>query len=135
MINALDDSFSKDEELEILIQILQEDVPLLALSVRFFVSSCDAGYLRSLKQDTHFHPFHLDIRGESNLIDIRTFARQALRKVAKLKGYTRDWPGVKVEEEPTKKAEGLFVWIATMMRLLSTTSLPDKKLRALLFGE
>ena len=73
MIDAL------DEEVEILFQILQDDVPLLPPTVRLFVTSRDTGYLRSLKQDSHFYLLNLDIREESNLNNIQTFAHHALK--------------------------------------------------------
>ena len=71
----MDESFGEDEELEILFQIFQDDVPLLPPTVRLFVTSRDTGYLRFLKQDLHFYLLDLDIREESNLSDIQTFAR------------------------------------------------------------
>ena len=98
---------------------------------KFYFNKIRAGIVRDTEAKTGknagISPIAINLRV--------SFARQTLRKVAKMKGYDRDWSGVKVEEELTKKAEGLFVWIATMMRTLSTTSHPDKELRALLFGE
>ena len=115
MIDAL------DEEVEILFQIFQDDVPLFPPTVRLFVTSRDAGYLRSLMQDSHFYLLNLDIREESDLNDlnnIQTFLHHALRKIARMEGYPFNWPGIELEEELTMKAMGLFVWIATMMRFL-----------------
>ena len=88
MIDAL------DEEVEILFQILQDDVPLLPPTVRLFVTSRDTGYLRSLKQDSHFYLLNLDIREESNLNNIQTFAHHALRKIARMEGWAsfQTWP-------------------------------------------
>ena len=83
MIDAL------DEEVEILFQILQDDVPLLPPTVRLFVTYHDTGYLRSLKQDLHFYLLNLDIREESDLNDlnnIQTFLHHALRR-------SREWKG------------------------------------------
>ena len=75
MIDALDESFSEDEELEILFQIFQDDVPFLPPTICLFITSRDTGYLRFLKQYLHFYLLDLDIREESNLSDIQTFAR------------------------------------------------------------
>ena len=87
MIDALYKRFGEDEELEILFQILQEDVPLLPPSVRSFVTSRNTGPFRSLTKDPHVYSFDLDIRGGSNLNDMQTFAQHALRKIARRNGY------------------------------------------------
>ena len=45
VIDALDESFSKDEDLEVLFQVFQEDVHFLPPSIRLFVTSRDTRYL------------------------------------------------------------------------------------------
>lgn len=133
VIDALDESFNEDVgQAEALFQILHDEVPKLPPCIRIFVTSRDTRYLRPLKQVPHFHSLYLDIRGESNLNDIKTYAHHALGRIASVNGYDSDWPGQELTEELMKKAEGLFVWITTVTSSLSTISYPGKKLQALL---
>lgn len=133
VIDALDESFSEDmEQLELLFTIFQDDVPKLPSCIRIFVTSRDIKYLRLLKQTPHFHSLHLDIRGDSNLSDVRAYAHHALGKIARVNAYSPEWPGKELREEFIRKAEGLFVWIAIMTSYLSIVSYPDRKLQVLL---
>ena len=135
MIDALDESFGEEtDQLEMFFKVLQDDVPHLPPSIRIFVTSRDTRHLRSLKQAPHFQALHLDIRSESNLTDIETYTHHALKKIVKEKRFDPEWPGRERAEEFTKKAEGLFIWVATMASFLSTTSYTDEKLQELLSG-
>jgi hypothetical protein len=126
VIDALDEGDSAG-----LIKILRHDVPKLPGNFRIFLTSRpERTILQGLSPD--IRPHTIDIHGTANLDDIALYIDHRMKEIA-LEHELENWPNPDVSEKLKEKAEGLFIWVATVCEyLLRQVSHPDKTLEELL---
>lgn len=128
IIDALDESY--DEEV---LKILRDEVPKLPGTFRVLVTSwMTEAFMVFLSQRAHVHSRSIEIHDQTNLDDICIFVQHSLKEVAQQRKLGENWPDQPLLDEFTRKAEGLFLWVATIARYLCRAINLDKMLRDLL---
>ena len=127
VIDALDEGYDVD-----MLQILQYEVPKLPGTFRIFVTSrTDKAIVVSLSKQPHVQPRVIDIHEQTNLEDTAVYVKYKLGEVAKWGEMGNDWPGQSLTNELTKRAEGLFIWVATVCDYLCHIIDPTEQLESL----
>jgi hypothetical protein len=132
VIDGLDEAYDADLQL---LAIFRDKVPRLSSKFRIFMTSRPVDEIVSfLSQASHIRREIIDIHEQHNLEDIAVYSRHRLGEVASLKRLPLDWPGRELTDDFIAKAEGLFIWVATVSRYLSKSTHPDRKLVGVLSG-
>lgn len=130
VIDALDEGYDTDLQL---LAILHDRIQKLPSKFRIVITSRPVDEILSfLSQTDHIRRKIIDIHKQANLDDIAIYARDRLREVASLKRLSIDWPSQELISDFIMKAEGLFIWVATVSRYLGKATHPDKKLATML---
>ncbi|KAJ7367570.1 hypothetical protein DFH08DRAFT_946555 [Mycena albidolilacea] len=125
VIDALHEVENSDVE-----SILRWKIPILPGQFRVFVTSRpERSILRSLGPD--ITPHDLAIHGSANRADMEIYATHKLDEIA-LEHELGHWPDQQLITTVLNRAEGLFVWIATICDYLFSQVCPDKLLEDLL---
>jgi hypothetical protein len=126
VVDALDESDAEE-----LLDILRSGVPRLPGNFRFFVTSRpESNVLRRLIPD--IQPHEIGIHEAENLEDIVLYIGHRLTEIA-LDNDLPNWPSEVLFEKFVEKAEGLFIWVATVCEyLLGQATYPDEMLERLL---
>ncbi|KAJ7256455.1 hypothetical protein B0H12DRAFT_1112146 [Mycena haematopus] len=125
VIDALHEAQSPEME-----NILQTQIPSLPGQFRVFVTSRpERSILRGLGPD--ITPHDLAIHGPANRADMAIYATQKLKEIA-VEHELENWPDQRLITTLLNRAEGLFVWIATVCDYLFHHVYPDKILEELL---
>jgi hypothetical protein len=128
VIDALDEGYNNE-----LLEILRDDIPKLPGTFRIFLTfRVIRDINKFMSQVNHVRLRSIDIHERTNLEDIAIYIKHELKNVAELQELGDDWPGQHLADEFTRKAEGLFLWVATVSRYLCRTTYPDNKLRLFL---
>jgi hypothetical protein len=102
-----------------LLEILHDEIPKLPGTFRTFLTFRmirDINKFRS--QVNHVRLRSTDIHERTNLEDIAIYIKHELKNVAELQELGDDWPDQHLVDEFTRKAEGLFLWVAAVSRYL-----------------
>lgn len=127
VIDALDEGYDID-----LLQILQYEVPKLPGCFRIFITSrTDKAIVTSLSKQAHVQSRVIDIYEQTNLEDIAVYVKYKLGEVAKWGEMGNDWPGESLSNSLTTRAEGLFIWVATVCDYLCHVIDPTEQLASL----
>jgi hypothetical protein len=128
VIDALDEGYNNE-----LLKILRDEIPKLPGTFRIFLTfRVIRDINKFMAQVNHVRPRSIDIHERTNLEDIAIYIKHELKNVAELQELGDDWPDQHLADEFTRKAEGLFLWVATVSRYLCRTTYPDNKLRLFL---
>jgi hypothetical protein len=127
LLDALDEGCNSE-----LLQILCDDVCRLPTCFRLFITSRMSPELEDLHQSSHVRSMELDTHGQDNMSDIALFVPHRLKQVAKRHRLGDDWPGQGLTKSFETRAEGLFLWVATICDYLYTRSDPTEELRKLI---
>jgi hypothetical protein len=116
------------------LSILRNHVPRLPGTFRILITSRPTDDLRTdLLNVDHVQCRSLDIHGNTNQRDIALDIRDRLQYIASRRNLPVSWPGEQRMHDLTQQAEGLFVWVSTIVEYLLTATYPDRKLSALLY--
>jgi AAA ATPase domain len=130
IIDALDECDDED-----VLDIICDQVPKLPASFRIFLTSREGHDCSSvLSRRDHVCSQFINITEQANLEDISLFIDFQLRKLAEKKNLGVHWPGDRLLKLFTKKAEGLFLWVAIVYRYLIGSIDPDEELRSLVLN-
>jgi len=123
VIDALDEVVSDQ-----LLQLLGNKVNQLPREFRLIVTSRpDSNITHMLSKKAHIHTAEMDIEGETNWTDIRMYVRhRANLLVERYESLDEGWPGDELLDNFVDKAEGLFLWAATVFDYLGTVVDPSK---------
>jgi hypothetical protein len=125
IIDTLDESYNEE-----VLKILCNEVPKLPGTFRVLVTSrMTEAFMVFLSQRAHVHSRSIEIHDQTNLDDVCIFVQHSLKEVAQQRKLGENWP---LLDEFTRKAEGLFLWVATIARYLCCAINLDKMLRDLL---
>ncbi|KAG9083288.1 POC1 centriolar protein A, partial [Ceratobasidium sp. 392] len=124
VIDALDEAWDND-----LLMILRERASKLPGTFRIFLTSRMRPELEILLNKPHVIGVEFNIRTQSNMDDIRIYARSKLRELANGRADLEDdWPGEKLRESFIAKAGGLFIWVTTVCDYLYNCDDPTQDL-------
>lgn len=130
IIDALDEGYSRDVDL---LTILRDSITRLPNIFRFIITSRGEDYItRFLQGQHHILRQSMKIHGQPNKADIAVYLERRLRDIASRRGLEADWPGAKQLGAFKSKAEGLFIWAATVCDFLDLQLDPSKHLDGLL---
>ncbi|KAF7979791.1 hypothetical protein HWV62_40836 [Athelia sp. TMB] len=134
VIDALDESMSIDEDTSLL-DILSKDVLKVAGHLRIMVTSRPTKFITQfLAGLEHIKPLEIKINSDENKTDIAQYIKTKFLSpnVRKIMGPA--WPDEPVIYTLEKRSDGLFIWIVTLYKYLSSdkTYQPRKKLDDLL---
>jgi hypothetical protein len=133
VIDALDESFAPNHDMNDLLRVLRDDVPKLPGSFSILVTSRPLEVVdASLAEEDHVSRLTIDIHADANRGDIAIYAQAQLKDVAKLKRLGGNWPDEHLVKGFIRAAEGLFLWVATVCTYIITTINPDSQLRFLI---
>jgi hypothetical protein len=119
IIDALDESYDKQ-----VLKILCDEVPKLPSTFRVLVTSrMMEAFIGFLSQKAHIHLWSIDIHDQTNLDNFCIFVQHALKEVAQQRKLGENWPDRPLLDEFTRKAEGLFLWVATMANIYAMPSI------------
>ncbi|KAG9122450.1 POC1 centriolar protein A [Ceratobasidium sp. 392] len=129
VIDALDEAILDDD----LFAILSDHASQLPSGFRVFVTSRMWFELGSLLLKPHVQNMELDIRAQSNLEDISLYISTRLRGIADHSRLDLEsgWPNSSLLEYFISRADGLFLWAATVCDYLKGCDEPTKDLRDL----
>lgn len=126
VLDALDEGCNAD-----LLRILCNEVGKLPPCFRFFITSRTYPELERLRQLPHVRSIGLDVHGQDNMNDIAVFIPHRLKMVAQHHELDEGWPGRDLVRAFETRAEGLFLWVATICDYLCTRYDPTEELRQL----
>lgn len=126
VIDALDEG-SNDE----LLQILADDCAQLPSNCRIIITSRPDTTIMMYLTRPHILLREIDLSSERNLKDVAVFARQSLLETAEMRGLGEEWPGEELAKMFISKAEGLFIWVATVCYFIRRATDPTRQLRRL----
>ncbi|KAG8758018.1 POC1 centriolar protein A [Ceratobasidium sp. 428] len=130
VIDALDEAWDSD-----FVRVLQDHVSMLPNTFRIFLTSRMRPDLTPLLRKPHVIGVELDINTQSNMEDMEIYARSKLRELVNARDdLESDWPGEKLRAEFIAKAEGLFLWVATVYDYLHNRDDLTQELKHLLSG-
>jgi hypothetical protein len=128
VIDALDEGYNNE-----LLKILRDEFPKLPGTFRIFLTfRVIRDINKFMSQVNHVRLRSIDIHERTNLEDIAIYIKHELKNVAELQELGDNWPDRHLADEFTRKAEGLFLWVATVSQYLCHTIYPDNKLRLFL---
>jgi hypothetical protein len=129
VIDGLDEGCDR-----VTLSILRDHVPKLPGTFRILVTSRPTDDINTdLLNVGHVQCRSLDIHGNTNQRDIALYVRDRLHYIARRRRLAVDWPGEQRIHDFTQQAEGLFVWVSTVIEYLLTAAYPDRKLSTLLY--
>jgi hypothetical protein len=129
VIDALDEGSDSDAFLS----ILGYGLPKLPANFRFFVTMRpEAEIVHYLSRQAHIRYEAINVHEAANQADITVYALSRLRDIGKRRELPVDWPDEQLLKDFLEKAEGLFMWVATVAHHLSGYHDPDKQLRRML---
>ncbi|KAJ7598152.1 hypothetical protein C8J56DRAFT_814444 [Mycena floridula] len=119
VIDALDealDETSKEGVDHRVLDILSKEVSKLPGNVRVLVTTRPEKDIMDALPDSLAHIQHLsmELDGDANHRDLSVFIRHRLHEIAKNRGLSGRWPTPDDIVRFEAKAEGLFIWAATM---------------------
>lgn len=130
-IDALDEG-ANDELLDVL---ASDDFAQLPSNCRFIITSRpDARITLRLRAEGHVAVRDIELNDPRNLDDVAFYARHTLAKIPQKRSDLpgSSWPSEKVITQFIRKAEGLFLWVATSCRVLLSCADPTKQLERLI---
>ncbi|KAJ7588033.1 hypothetical protein C8J56DRAFT_1050093 [Mycena floridula] len=114
VLDALDEVADNSEFLK----VLRDQVPTIPGNVGFFLTSRQEPDIMSFLSENPPHIRHLsiEIHSDTNKSDLEAYIRGRLEEIApkKLKWLSSKWPTDKEVSRFVSKAEGLFIWAATI---------------------
>jgi hypothetical protein len=129
VIDGLDEGCDR-----VTLSILRDHVPKLPGTFRILVTSRPTDDLRTdLINVDHVQCRSVDIHGNTNQRDIAFYIRDRLQYIASRRQLPVDWPGEQRIHDFTQQAEGLFIWVSTVIDYLLSAAYPDRKLSTLLY--
>lgn len=126
VLDALDEGCNAD-----LLRILCEEASKLPSCFRFFITSRMYPELENLRELPRVRSIELETHGQDNMNDIAIFIPYRLKKVARHHKLDANWPGQDLMSLFQTRADGLFLWAATICDYLCTRSDPTRELRKL----
>lgn len=119
-----------------ILKVLRDGISKLPGTFRILLTSrMMKEFLSFLTKKTHVQFRSIDICDQTNLHDIAIFTQHMLKTVAVQQNLEINWPDQQLLDELTRKAEGLFLWVATICRYLCRATNPDKMLKELLSNQ
>lgn len=135
VIDALDEGCSDGADTEFL-KALANDGAELPPCMKWIITSRPLlGIMMHLENKPHILVRNLELGNSSNLVDIALFARHALASIAEKRNLGETWPGEELKHSFVRKAEGLFIWVATTCGFILTATNPTKQLERLVGGD
>ena len=121
IIDALDEC--DRGSFELLADILCEEIPRLASSIKFFVTSRQVDLVDRYLSSDSVQRLPIDLADEANIRDCATYVHSQLEKLSKAhpKSGILDNKDV-LAQEITSRADGLFIWISTIFNYLKEKS-------------
>ncbi|KAG8712730.1 POC1 centriolar protein A [Ceratobasidium sp. 395] len=130
VIDALDEAWDSD-----FVRLLQDHISMLPNVFRIFLTSRMRPDLTPLLHKPHVIGVELDINAQSNMEDMEIYVRSKLRELVNARDdLESDWPGEKLRVEFIAKAEGLFLWVATVCDYLHNRDDLTQELEHLVSG-
>lgn len=126
VIDALDEAWD-----QALFEILRDRANQLPSTFRIFLTSRMGPELASLCHKAHVKEIILNIDDRTNMEDMKMFVAHKLRALAEDRSLRRGWPGKKLQDEFTQKADGLFLWVTVVCEYLRYQDDPTEELRQL----
>jgi hypothetical protein len=131
VIDALDEGCSSD-----LLDILSNGIPQLPPTIRIFLTSRpEDNIVFALSQKAHIKCVVLHTDEQANKHDLSLYIQYRFKLIATQKQLGEDWPGQRLLADFTKRAEGLFLWVATFCDYLSLLLNPTRQLEMLASGQ
>ncbi|QRV93069.1 hypothetical protein RhiJN_21087 [Ceratobasidium sp. AG-Ba] len=113
VVDGLDEAWD-----DTLFEILRDQACNLPDMVRIFLTPRMRPELDSLCQEPHVRRIDVDITAPENIGDISNYTDYRLTRLAKERRLGSDWPGETVRAQFLTKADGLFLWVATVCDFL-----------------
>jgi NACHT domain-containing protein len=129
VLDALDEC-DRDDDVKVIIGLLSQVKQIKSLQVRIFVTSRpEHPILQSFKEmeDSHREVALHDIPKADIDHDISTFFSENFSRMRREYRYEENWPSVSTIQELVHKASPLFIFAATVCRILSDGVLGDPK--------
>jgi hypothetical protein len=123
VIDALDEGWDED-----MLKIFRDGASRLPGAFRIFLTSRMRPELDSLCRKAHVRLMSLDIDTPTNMHDIALFIPHRLKHVADDRNLGDDWPGEVLRSQFETRADGLFLWVATVCDYLRTRADPTREL-------
>jgi hypothetical protein len=131
VIDALDEGCTSD-----LLDILSDGIPQLPPTIRIFLTSrMEKSIVLALSQKAHVHSMVLHTDEQTNQDDVALYIQHRFKLIAAQEQLDEDWPGPQLLENFTRKAEGLFLWVATFCDYLCGVMDPTRQLELLSSGQ
>lgn len=128
IIDGLDEGYDAD-----LLAILRDKVRNLPRTFRIFLTSrAEEDIIFYLSHAAHIRSCTMNIHERTNQEDVALYVKHRLQDIAARKGLPKDWPGKQLLAEFVQKADGLFIWAATVSDFLARVLDPTKYLKRLL---
>jgi hypothetical protein len=132
VIDALDESYGANRDMDDLLNILRDDVSKLPENFSILLTSRPLEEVDALLSGKdHISQLTIDIHASPNRGDIAIYAQAQLREVARFKKLGNTWPDEQLLKEFIKTAEGLFLWVFTVCKYIRTMVSPESQLRSL----
>ncbi|KAF7971356.1 hypothetical protein HWV62_21384 [Athelia sp. TMB] len=136
VIDAFDESGDdQPPEPDRILDIFRDRLPLLPSSICFIVTTRVGREIDFLSEEEHVSTQTIDINDSINIADIEAFVRHVLKDIARRKRLGKGWPDERLVQDVTGRSEGLFLWVATIHRLLCTVADPEATLSNILSGQ
>jgi hypothetical protein len=131
VVDALDEGCSSD-----LLDILSNGIPQLPPTIRIFLTSRPEGNIISaLSHKAHIKSVVLHTDEQANKHDLSLYIQYRFKLIAIQKQLGDDWPGQRLLADFTRRAGGLFLWVATFCDYLSVLLNPTRQLETLASGQ
>lgn len=128
VIDALDEGYSEE-----LLKILSSGFADLPSKFRVVITSRSLPKINeSLFSCDHIQVREIELRDHENVQDVEVVARERLRGIAEIRDLGEWWPTPEQIDLFIAKAEGLFIWMATVCNHLARSVKPAKQLNTLL---
>lgn len=132
VIDALDESYSANHDINELLTILRDDVPKLPGGFSILLTSRPLEAVDAfLAEENHVSRLTIDIHASANREDIAVYAQAQLKEVARFKKLGNTWPDEQLLKDFIRTAEGLFLWVSIICKYICTTVSPDTHLKSL----
>ncbi|KAG8722739.1 POC1 centriolar protein A [Ceratobasidium sp. 395] len=123
VIDALDEAWNtrgrEDKAMNSLLKILRDRIPELPGTLRILLTSRMWPELGHLLRRTHVTEGEINISAKSNMDDIAVYIPNKLQELAENRNIRDGWPTERKLREFTRKAGGLFLWVAVVCEYLS----------------
>ncbi|KAF9066124.1 hypothetical protein BDP27DRAFT_1330990 [Rhodocollybia butyracea] len=127
VLDALDEGAAED-----LLKILRDEVKQLPNGFRIFATTRREPIMERMllaRRYSHVVVRDIDLESSSNLRDVELYAYSQLQEVREACSLDLTWPGKDLEKLFVAKAEGLFLWVATVCDYLRLESIdPEQQL-------